>query len=129
MTQLPAAPHPDHQGLPALYMAELAVYRGRWQLIVVAPGPEVVVDALDLGPADDLAVADPDSPGHHLIAASPEPQPVPPLKDAINRLPAVGYTIDPAAWADPAKLTGWTQVTHTCWTAPCHPVAPAAQRL
>ncbi|MER6117923.1 hypothetical protein [Streptomyces sp. NPDC001743] len=124
----PAAPHPDHQGLPALYTAEPAVHRERWQLIVVAPGSEVVVDALDLGPADTLAAADPDDPGRHLIAPSPGPQPVPPLKEAISRLPAAGYTIDPTAWADPAKLTGWTQVTHTNWTAPCHPAAPVAQR-
>ncbi|MEV6421643.1 hypothetical protein [Streptomyces sp. NPDC051662] len=122
--QPPAAPHPDHQGLPALYMAELSVWRERWQMIVVAPGPEVVVDALDLGPADTLAVADADGPGHHVIIPSPDPQPVPPLTDAISRLPAVGYTVDPAAWADPAKLNGWTQVTYTCWTAPCHTAAP-----
>ncbi|WP_432137114.1 hypothetical protein [Streptomyces sp. bgisy154] len=127
--QPPAAPHPDHRGMPALYMAELAVHRARWQLIVVAPGPEVVVDALDLGPADTLAVADPDGPGRHLIAPSPKPQPVPPLTDAIGLLPAAGYTVDPVAWADPVKLHGWTQVTRTTWTAPCHPAAPPAQRL
>ncbi|GAA2969962.1 hypothetical protein GCM10010519_01430 [Streptomyces lactacystinicus] len=127
--QPPAAPHPDHRGMPALYMAELAVHRERWQLIVVAPGPEVVVDALDLGPADTLAVADPDGPEHHLILPSPEPQPVPPLTDATGLLPAVGYTVDPVAWADPVKLHGWTQVTRTTWTAPCHPAAPPAQRL
>ncbi|MFJ4679243.1 hypothetical protein [Kitasatospora sp. NPDC088783] len=125
----PAALHPDHAGLPALYMAELSVHRERWQLIVVAPGPEVVVDTLDLGPADTFAVPDPNSPGHHLVAASPEPRPVPPLKEAISLLPAVGYTIDPAARADPARLTGWTQVTSTCWTAPCLPAASAAQWL
>ncbi|MCX4681419.1 hypothetical protein OG413_40185 [Streptomyces sp. NBC_01433] len=122
--QQPAAPHPDHQGLPTLYMAELAVWRERWQMIVVAPGPEVVVDALDLGPADTLAVAAPDGPGHHMIVPSPDPQPVPPLGDAISRLPTVGYTIDPAAWTDPAKLNGWTQVAYTVWTAHCHPAAP-----
>lgn len=124
----PPAPHPDHRGMPALYMAELAVHHERWQLIVVAPGPEVVVDALDLGPADTLDVAGPDDPGRHRIPPSPKPQPVPPLKEAISRLPTVGYTIDPAAWADPATLTGWTQVGHTCWTAPCHPTKPEAQR-
>ncbi|MFJ9574505.1 hypothetical protein [Streptomyces bacillaris] len=122
--QPPAPPHPDHQGLPGLYMAELAVWRERWQMIVVAPGQEVVVEAVDFGPADTLAVADPDGPGHHMIMPSPDPQPVPPLADATHRLPALGYTIDPVAWADPAKLTGWTQVMYTCWTAPCHPVAP-----
>lgn len=126
--QPPAEPHPDYQGLPALYTAELAVRRERWQMIVVAPGPEVVVDAVDLGAAGTLAVADPDGPGRHMIAPGPDPQPVPPLADAISRLPTLGYTIDPAAWTDPAKLTGWTQVTDTCWTAPCHPAAPSAQR-
>ncbi|MEW1548392.1 hypothetical protein [Streptomyces tsukubensis] len=128
--QPPAAPPPDHWGMPALYMAELAVHRERWRLTVVAPGPEVVVDALDLGPADTLAlaVADPDGPGHHLVLPGPNPQPVPPLTNAVRLLPTVGYTVDPAAGADPAKLHGWTQVTYTSWTAPCHPAGPPAQR-
>lgn len=122
----PAAPHSDHQGLPALYMAELSMWRGRWQMIVVAPGPHVVVDALDLGPADTLTVASPDGPGRHLAEPSLRPQPVPPLDDAAKRLPTAGYTIDPAAWSDPVKLNGWTQITDTYWTAPCHRAAPPA---
>ncbi|MYR60606.1 hypothetical protein GTY54_31710, partial [Streptomyces sp. SID625] len=77
----------------------------------------------------DIDVSFQGGPGRHLIAASPEPQLVPSLTEAISRLPAVGYTVDPAACADPANLTGWTQVTYNCWTAPCHPAAPSAQRL
>ncbi|NEA18971.1 hypothetical protein [Streptomyces halstedii] len=111
--QTPAAPHPDHAGLSALYMAELAVYPERWQLIVVAPGR---------GRGRRR-------PGRHLIAPRPEPQPVPPLTDVIGLLPAAGYTVDPAAWADQVKLHGWTQGTDTMWTAPYHPAAPSAQRL
>jgi hypothetical protein len=76
---------------------------------------------VDLGPADTSAVGDSDEPGRHLIEQSPDPQPVPPTENAAHRLPDNGYVIDPAAEADPAKRTGWTQVTNTCWTAPCYP--------
>ncbi|MEU3601547.1 hypothetical protein ABZ714_22915 [Streptomyces sp. NPDC006798] len=57
-----------------------------------------------------------------MAALRPEPtastgaQPVAPLTDATRMLPSVGYTIVPTTWADPARLTGWTQVAHTCWS-------------
>ncbi|MFE2760401.1 hypothetical protein [Streptomyces halstedii] len=46
--------HPDHIGLPALHSAEVSAFRGRWVLNVIAPGPDVVVGPVDLGPADIL---------------------------------------------------------------------------
>ena len=125
--QRPAPPHPAHAGLPPLYMAELSVWRGRWQMIVVAPGPEVVIDALVIGPAQALAVIAPGSPGNHLIEPGPHPRPAPPITDAAQRLAAAGYTIDAAAWDDPSRLHGWIHATYDYWTAPCHPAAAQAQ--
>jgi hypothetical protein len=124
--QQPAAPHPAHDGLPALYMAELSVWRDQWQMIVVALGPEVVVDALIIGPAQAVAVFAPDSPGNHLIDPGPRPRPVPPVTEAAQKLAAAGYTIDTAAWGDPSRLHGWIQATYDYWTAPCHPAAMPA---
>ena len=119
----PDLPHPKHQGLPPLFSAELVAWKGHWRLSVVGPGPEVVVDSIELGPADVLAVADPGEPGRHLIEQGPDTQPVPPTDAAAEALPSTGFVIDPAAQSDPTKRDGWVQVTRTCWTAPCHPTA------
>ncbi len=125
-TDHPAAAHPAHAGLPALYLAELGVRHDRWELIVTGPDQAVVTaQPIDLDLADTFAVPDREEPGRHLIALSGRPLPVPPTNAAAQQLAAHGYVIDPRATADSATNQGFTQVTDHHWTAPCHPKRPS----
>lgn len=116
-----AQPHPAHQNLPALYMAELSVWRGNWGLIVVGPGPEVLLDRADLGPAGDLAVPDWDDPGRHLINLGRVALPEPPVEAAATHLLECGYILAAASKDDQETLSGWVQVGAVEWTAHCRP--------
>ncbi|MFF3015862.1 hypothetical protein [Streptomyces sp. NPDC057939] len=115
--------HPDHIGLPALYMAEVTAFRGRWKLNIVAPGPEVVVGLVDLGPADTLVVPQPDDPGRYLIDLDGKEVPVLPREAAVQQLEEHGYVVAKEARGDSKRDHGWTQVAAALWTAPCRPAA------
>lgn len=97
------------------------MWRGIWGMIVVGPGPEVVVDRVDLGPADAFAVGELGSPGRHLIDPGPVPLPVPPVEAATTHLLESGYVL--ANESDPETLSGWNQLGPTLWTAHCRPSA------
>ncbi|MFD6468691.1 hypothetical protein [Streptomyces goshikiensis] len=115
--------HPDHVGLPALYMAEVTAFRGRWKLNVIAPGPESVVGPVDLGPADTLVVPRPEDPGRYLIDLEGKEVPVLPKEAAVQQLEAHGYVVAEEAHSDRKRDRGWVQVAAGLWTAPCRPAA------
>ncbi|WP_030462784.1 hypothetical protein [Kitasatospora sp. NRRL B-11411] len=113
--------HPDHVGLPALYGAEVSAFRGRWKLHVIAPGPEVVVGPVDLGPADTMVVPRPEDPGRYMIDLEGEEVPVLPRETAVHQLEAHGFVVAEEARDDSKRDHGWTQVASALWTAPCRP--------
>ena len=118
--------HPAYRDLPAVHMAEVQTYEGRWIVSLVGPGPQVLHGPDDLGPTDTFTEAQPDDPGRYLTAAEGR-SPVPPLSAAVAALEAYGYTVAQAAVHDPKTAEGWTQTCHIMvdqWTAPCHPLAP-----
>ncbi|MEU6350126.1 hypothetical protein ABZ896_12445 [Streptomyces sp. NPDC047072] len=119
-----AQAHPDHAELPALYRAEVGVFRERWTMSVI--GPDLGVAAgpnIDLGPAEARTTAHPDDPGRYMIAASGE-VPVLPREQAVRVLETHGYVVEAAAREDARTDQGWTQITMSDWTAPCQPIAP-----
>lgn len=119
-----STPHPAHDGMPALYMAEALVRHGRWSVIVTGPDLAVVTEEpIDLGPADDRAVSDGSEPGRGLIAHGMNPTPVLPAAAANAALAPHGFVISPQAVDDPSRARGWTEVADGMWTAPCHPTA------
>ncbi|WP_372412818.1 hypothetical protein [Streptomyces luteireticuli] len=116
--------HPAHSGLPALYRAEVGVFRGRWTMSVI--GPDLGMAAgpnIDLGPAGNLTTACPDDPGRYLVAISGE-VPVLPREGAVRVLEECGFVVEAAARDDARTDHGWTQLAITEWTAPCQPAAP-----
>lgn len=115
--------HPDHIGLPALYMAEVTAFRGRWKLNVIAPGPEAVVGLVDLGPADTLVVPGADDPGRYMIDLEGEEVPVLPREAAVQSLEEHGYVVAEEARDDSTRDQGWVQVASALWTAPCRPTS------
>lgn len=119
-----SAPHPAHEDMPALFMAEALVRDGRWSMIVAGPDQAVVTEApLDLGPADELQASDGTEPGRGLIAHGTIPTPVLPAHAASATLAEHGYIVARQAAVDPKTATGW-EVADGAWTAPCHPAAP-----
>ncbi|MBD0692489.1 hypothetical protein [Streptomyces sp. CBMA123] len=117
-------PDSAHQGLPALFMAELSVWRDRWGLRIIGPDRQVVTAAnIDLGSADRHVTAQADDPGRWLIDVSGETVPVPPLDEAAQAAGAAGFVIAEAARSDSKTARGWTQVTREMWTSPCQPGA------
>ncbi|MGV9271649.1 hypothetical protein ACWDRR_44210 [Kitasatospora sp. NPDC003701] len=115
--------HPDHVGLPALYGAEVSVFRGRWGLYVIAPGPEAVVGPVDLGPADAFVTPSPDDPGRHMIDLEGEEVPVLPREAAVQQLEQHGFVVAEEAQRDSERDHGWVQVASALWTAPCRPTS------
>ena len=118
--------HPAYLGLPAVHMAELSTYKGRWTLTLVGPGPEVLGGPDDLGPADRFADAHPDDPGRFLTCFDGT-GPVPPLRAAAHALELRGYLVVQTSAQDPKTAEGWTQICYgaaDAWSAPCHPTAP-----
>ncbi|GAA1231038.1 hypothetical protein GCM10009665_21800 [Kitasatospora nipponensis] len=115
--------HPDHIGLPALYGAEVATFRGRWVLYVIAPGPEAVVGPVDLGPADTLITPSPNDPGRHMIDLEGKEVPVLPRESAAQQLEKHGYVVAQEARDDSNRDHGWIQVGAALWTAPCRPTS------
>ncbi|MFC8019078.1 hypothetical protein [[Kitasatospora] papulosa] len=116
--------HPAHSGLPALYRAEVDVFRGRWTMSVI--GPDLGMAAgpnIDLGPAENLTMASPDDPGRYLIALSGK-APVLPREEAVQVLEKHGFVIELTARNDARTDHGWTQLAITEWTAPCQPISP-----
>ncbi|MFD7579806.1 hypothetical protein [Kitasatospora sp. NPDC059817] len=114
--------HPDHNGLPALYNAEVTAFRGRWALNVIGPNRAVLAGPDDLGPADILVEATPDDPGRYLIALD-GPVPVLPREEAVRQLEAHGFVVADEARNDTKTDHGWTQVASALWTAPCRPAS------
>ncbi|WP_328373696.1 hypothetical protein OG800_50765 (plasmid) [Streptomyces sp. NBC_00445] len=115
--------HPAHEGLPALYRAEVGVFHGRWVMSVI--GPDLGMAAgpnLDLGPADILTTAHPDDPGRHMIAVVGE-VPVLPREEAVRLLEEHGFVVEAAARNDARTDEGFTQVADAVWTVPCQPIA------
>ena len=112
--------HPSHSGLPALYMAEVSGFRGRWAMYIIGPDRAVVAGPKDLGPMEDFVVAHPDDPGRFLIAIDGE-VPVLPREDAVRALEEHGFAVAVEAHGDTKTDHGWTQVASALWTAPCRP--------
>lgn len=115
--------HPAHEGLPALYRAEVGVFRGRWVMSVI--GPDLGMAAgpnLDLGPADTLTTAHPDDPGRHMNRVTGE-VPVLPREEAVRLLEEHGFVVDATARNDARTDEGFIQLAHTEWTVPCQPIA------
>ncbi len=115
--------HPDHVGLPAPYGAEVSVFRRRWALIVVAPGPEVVAGPDDLGPADAFVAAHPEDPGRYLIDLEGKEVPAMPREVAVRHLEKHGFVVAEEASGDSKTDQGWTQAAFALWTAPCRPTS------
>lgn len=116
--------HPAHRDLPALYSAELLVFRDRWRMCVIGPDRSIAPGTeLDLGPADAHTTAGPTDPGRYLIDVTGSRVPVAPVAEASQLLERHGFVIAQAACTDTKTDQGWTQVAVALWTAPCQPAA------
>lgn len=114
--------HPAHEGFPALYRAEVGVFRGRWVMSVI--GPDLGMAAgpnLDLGPADNLTTAHPNDSGRHMIAVTGE-VPVLPREEAVRLLEEHGFVVEAAARNDARTDGGFIQTADTWWTVSCQPI-------
>ncbi|MEV3856968.1 hypothetical protein AB0J38_21890 [Streptomyces sp. NPDC050095] len=111
--------HSAHAALPALYWAEVSVFRGRWIMSVIGPDQGMAAGPnLDLGPADEYTTARPDDPGRYLIAVTGR-VPVLPRDQAERVLAQQRFGVEGAARDDDKTFHGWTQVATTVWTARC----------